>query len=165
MELAAVFLLLAVVLLAGFYVTIPFFSRLRTVRSVDQTASALMAERDRVLAALQELEFDHTLGKISEEEYPVQRETLVQRGADILRQLDERQVAKSAAEPARKSVAKSTAKPAAPAVQFDDDIEDLVAARRAARKEKTGGFCPQCGTPILVSDSFCPKCGHSLKQS
>jgi hypothetical protein len=163
MELAAVFLLLAVVLLTGFYVTIPFFSRLRTVRGVDQAASALMAERDRVLAALQELEFDHALGKISEEEYPVQRETLVQRGADILRRLDEHQAAKSAAEPARKSAAKPVVKPAAPATPFDDDLEDLIAARRSARKEKTGGFCPQCGTPILLSDRFCPKCGYSIK--
>jgi ribosomal protein S27AE len=156
MELAAVFLLLAVVLLVGFYVTIPFFSRLRTVRGVDQTASALMAERDRVLAALQELDFDRALGKISEEEYPVQRETLVQRGADILRQLDERQVA-------AKPVAKPAAKPVAPAASSDDDLEDLIAARRSVRKEKTGGFCPQCGTPVLLSDRFCPKCGYSIK--
>jgi hypothetical protein len=37
---------------------------------------------------LQELEFDSTLGKIPEEEYPVQRELLFQHGADVLRRLD-----------------------------------------------------------------------------
>jgi hypothetical protein len=159
MNAASIFLLLAVALLAGLYVAVPFFTRLRAARTVDQTASTLMAERDRVLAALQELDFDRALGKISEEEYPVQREALVKRGADILRQLDERQAAKPAAEPARKP----SAKVAAPAVSSDDDLEDLIAARRAVRKEKTGGFCPQCGTPILISDRFCPKCGYSIK--
>ena len=159
MNVASIFLLLAVALLAGLYVAVPFFTRLRAVRTVDQTASTLMAERDRVLAALQELDFDRALGKISEEEYPTQREALVKRGADILRQLDERQAAKPAAEPARKPAVQSPA----PAVSSDDDLEDLIAARRSVRKEKTGGFCPQCGTPILISDRFCPKCGYSIK--
>jgi NADH pyrophosphatase NudC (nudix superfamily) len=159
MNVASIFLLLAVILLTGFYVAIPFFTRMRAARGVDQAASALMAERDRILAALQELDFDRALGKVSEEEYPTQREMLVTRGADILRQLDERQAAKPAAEPARQAVAKASA----PLLASNDDLEDLIAARRAARKEKTGGFCPQCGTPVLVSDRFCPKCGHSLK--
>jgi hypothetical protein len=166
MDLAAVFLLLAVMLLVGLYVAVPFFSRVRAVRAVDQAASTLMAERDRVLAALQELDFDRALGKIPEEEYPVQRETLLQRGADILRQLDEHQAAKASAEPVRKPVARPAAAPVAvvpQAAASDDDLEDLIAARRSVRKEKTGGFCPQCGTPVLLSDRFCPKCGHSLK--
>jgi hypothetical protein len=166
MDLAAVFLLLAVMLLVGLYVSVPFFSRIRAVRGVDQAASALMAERDRVLAALQELDFDRTLGKISAEEYPIQREMLLQHGADILRQLDELQAAKAAAELARKPAPKPAAQPvaaAAPVSASDDDLEDLIAARRSARKEKTGGFCPQCGTPVLLSDRFCPKCGYSLK--
>ena len=159
MEIAAIFLLLAIVLLVVLYVTIPFFSRIRLARGMDQAASTLLAERDRVLASLQELDFDRALGKISEEEYPLQREALLQRGAGILRQLDEVQAAKPPAEPARKTAPK----PAAPPASFDDNLEDLIAARRATRKEKTGGFCPQCGTPVLISDRFCPKCGNSLK--
>ena len=159
MNVASIFLLLAVILLTGFYVAVPFFTRMRATRGMDQAVSALMAERDRILAALQDLDFDRALGKVSEEEYPSQREMLVTRGADILRKLDERQPAKPAAEPARQAAAKASA----PAISSNDDIEDLIAARRAVRKEKTGGFCPQCGTPVLVSDRFCPKCGHSLK--
>jgi len=52
---------------------------------------------------------------------------------------------------------------AAPAsVRDDDDVEALIATRRKARKEKSGGFCPRCGKPILVSDRFCPHCGKSI---
>ncbi|MBL1173273.1 MAG: zinc-ribbon domain-containing protein, partial [Chloroflexi bacterium] len=50
--------------------------------------------------------------------------------------------------------------PAAP--RSDDDVEALIAARRKARKEKSGGFCPRCGKPVLASDRFCPHCGKSI---
>jgi hypothetical protein len=154
MELASVFLLLIVFLLVVLYVALPFVRRVRSVRGVDQALSALLAERDRVLSALQELDFDNSLGKIPAEDYPSQRGVLVQRGAEILRQLDERLGA--AQKPAAMRIL-------APAAASDDDLEDLIAKRRSKRNGKTGGFCPQCGKPVLLSDQFCPKCGHSLK--
>ena len=154
MQLASVFLLLIVFLLVALYVALPFVRRVRGVRGVDQALSALLTERDRVLTALQELDFDNSLGKIPAEEYPSQRAVLVQRGAEILRQLDERPG--TAMKPA------ATSNILAPAAS-DDDFEDLIAKRRSKRNGKTGGFCPQCGKPVLLSDQFCPKCGHSLK--
>jgi predicted amidophosphoribosyltransferase len=48
-------------------------------------------------------------------------------------------------------------------VDADDDIESLIAARRSERKEKSAGFCPNCGRPILSSDRFCPHCGKVIK--
>jgi len=44
----------------------------------------------------------------------------------------------------------------------DDDLESMIAARRKTRKEKSAGFCPKCGKPILVSDRFCPSCGKAI---
>jgi len=44
-----------------------------------------------------------------------------------------------------------------------EDLEDLLAKRRIARKDKTAGFCPKCGKPVLQSDVFCPFCGSTLK--
>ncbi len=38
---------------------------------------------------LQELDFDHELGKIPASEYSLQRSELIQKGAEILRRLDE----------------------------------------------------------------------------
>ena len=154
MEPASVFLLLAGLSLVVFYVARPFVTLTRSVRSDDPVLSALLAERDRVLIALQELDFDHTLGKIPADEYPSQRENLLQSGAGILRQLHEHSGAtrKPAVKP---GLARTTSS--------DDEIEDLIANRRSMRKEKTGGFCPKCGKPVLLSDRFCPRCGHSLK--
>jgi hypothetical protein len=155
MELVSIFLLLAVVLLVAFFVSTPLLVQKRNVRRDDLAFSSLMAERDRVLSAIQELDFDHTLGKIPEDEYPIQREVLVKKGVGILRQLDEYE-----------GVSKKTPRKPSPVppIANDDEIEDLIASRRSGRKEKMGGFCPNCGNPMLLSDRFCPKCGQSVRK-
>ena len=165
MGLESVFLLLIVFMLVALYAALPFVRRVRGVRGVDEALSTLLAERDRVLTALQELDFDNSLGKIPAEEYPAQRAVLVQRGAEILRQLDERpgDALSRRAEPVEAASKGAVQKIPVPAAASDVDLEDLIAKRRSKRKGKTGGFCPQCGKPVLLSDQFCPKCVHSLK--
>jgi hypothetical protein len=48
----------------------------------------LEEERDRALAALKELEFDHRTGKVSDEDYRALVGPLRQRAAETLRALD-----------------------------------------------------------------------------
>ena len=50
----------------------------------------LEEERDRALAALKELEFDHRTGKVSDEDYRAQLGPLRQRAAEALHALDPR---------------------------------------------------------------------------
>jgi rubrerythrin len=132
--------------------------------------SALKAERDRVINSLQELDFDFNLGKIPAGEYPDQRAALLQKGADVLRRLDElAPVASSAVNPEAR-IEKATAAGRADAgaktsilADNDDDLESMIAARRKEHKSKSAGFCPKCGKPVLVTDKFCPSCGKSLQ--
>ena len=49
---------------------------------------ALAEERDRALAALKELEFDHRTGKISDDDYRAQVGPLRRRAAEALRALE-----------------------------------------------------------------------------
>jgi len=49
---------------------------------------ALAEERDRALAALKELEFDHRTGKISDDDYRAQVGPLRRRAAEVLRALE-----------------------------------------------------------------------------
>jgi hypothetical protein len=51
----------------------------------EQRRLAAAEERDRALAALKELEFDHRTGKISDEDYRAQVGPLRRRAADTLR--------------------------------------------------------------------------------
>ena len=170
MDLSAILLLIALLLGVGLYLAAPllFNSKQRTLKEEPGEISSLLAERDRVINSLKELDFDFNLGKIPTEDYPPQRAELLQKGADILRKLDamlpqpisdeevERRIERAAA--ARRADAAVQAEPPS-----DDEVESMLAARRKARKGKSSGFCPKCGKAVLVTDQFCANCGKALK--
>ena len=54
----------------------------------EQRRLAAAEERDRALAALKELEFDHRTGKISDDDYRAQVGPMRRRAAEALRALD-----------------------------------------------------------------------------
>ncbi len=168
MQLTAIFFTLAILILVAIYLYAPFMERrARRVTEEEHELSALMAERDRVISSLQELDFDFKLGKIPEEDYPTQRSSLLQKGADILRRIDSIAPQPASVQDADARIEKAIAARRADASvtrpePSDDDVESMIAARRKVRKEKSSGFCPKCGKPVMVSDRFCPSCGKSL---
>jgi hypothetical protein len=170
MEISSIFFILAVTLMTGMYLYAPFTMRSRRTRANEShEVSALKAERDRVINSLQELDFDFNLGKIPAGEYPDQRAALLQKGADILRKLDELAPVASSAVNAEARIERATAAGRADSgasnaflAETDDDLESMIAARRKAHKSKSAGFCPKCGKSVLVTDKFCPSCGKSL---
>lgn len=170
MDIGAIFFVLAVLTLVGMYVGQPFMQRRpRRPKGEDHEYSTLMAEYERVVNTLQELEFDNLLGKIPAEDYPTQRGLLLRRGADLLRRLDEFSASQEASQDAQARLEAAVAAHRAdastqpPSAELgDEELEALIAARRKARKEKATGFCPRCGKPILLSDRFCPACGKAV---
>lgn len=191
MDLGSFLLIIALLLIVGIYVSRPLMEKSSEISTtilddVDHQRSTLMAERDRILNALQELDFDHALGKVPEKDYPKQRIDLLDKGAEVLRELDillpstevmqteDRLEAVIAAH--RKRVSQSPlaenwdekAMETPPTsgksalILPDDDLELILADRRRARKGKAAGFCPKCGGPLQKSDQFCPKCGHKI---
>jgi hypothetical protein len=175
MEIAAILLTLGVIILVGLYLYAPLLERQAgLVTAEEHELSSLLAERDRVVNSLQELDFDFKLGKIPEGDYPVQRAALLQKGADILRNIDTLTASLSpnggkgsrgldTESRLEKAVATRRADGSAErSAPSDDDIESLIAARRRGRRNKSAGFCPKCGKPVMSSDKFCPSCGKSL---
>ncbi len=82
MDIGSLFLILALLILVGLFISKPLFERRAIAVSSlsnreDHDLSALLAERDRILNALQEMDFDYNLGKIPAEDYPAQRAALV----------------------------------------------------------------------------------------
>jgi hypothetical protein len=97
MDLGSLLFIFSLLILVGLFVSRPFFERGRANQLAtavspagekEHETSALLAERDRILNALQELDFDYAVGKIPEEDYPEQRSSLLVRGAEVLRRLD-----------------------------------------------------------------------------
>ncbi|MDX6507308.1 MAG: hypothetical protein QOG06_1952 [Gaiellaceae bacterium] len=66
----------------------PADDRLDQPAQAEQERIALAEERDRALAALKELEFDHRTGKVSDEDYRAQVGPMRRRAAEALRALD-----------------------------------------------------------------------------
>lgn len=168
MDIGSILLILGLLLLVALYISQPLMKRSAiNTRSADHETSALLAERDRIINTLQELDFDHTLGKIPEEIYPAQRAALLQRGAAVLQKIDVLLGATGQEEAsARLEAAVETQRPDAKESQTgileDDELEALIARRRRERKSRSIGFCPQCGNPLQQADKFCPKCGAAL---
>jgi len=168
MELTAIFFSLAVLILVGIYLYAPFMERrARRVTEEEHELSALMAERDRVINSLQELDFDFKLGKVPEEDYPAQRTSLLQKGADILRKIDSFAPQTVSAQDTEARLERAIAARRADASMAkvevsDDDLESLISSRRKTRTNKSAGFCPKCGKAVMVTDRFCPSCGKSL---
>lgn len=151
MEVQSLLLILGVLLLAAAFVAQPFIGAARPSPAADRTRSRLLAEQERLINALRELDFDHALGKVPAEDYPLQRAELVRQGAEVMRQLDELPSARGRP---RQSRAVSVT---------DDAIEERITSRRSERREKAGGFCPHCGKVVLAADRFCSHCGKSLQ--
>lgn len=169
MEIGAIFFILALITLVGMYIGQPFIQhRGRRATQEDHDISTLMAEYDRAVNNLQELDFDNALGKVPAEDYPRQRAELLAKGADLLRRLDTIRPqhtgrdAESRIEAAVASRRADASAQRATAGMDDDELESMIASRRKAHKEKSAGFCPKCGKPILVSDRFCPSCGKAI---
>jgi rubrerythrin len=187
MDLGSIFLIIALALLVIIFVSRPFSnrkpgkSRLPTARSgrpddsvvspdQEKMHSSLMAEHERLLSALQELEFDFALGKIPAEEYPEQRTRLVYAGAAVLKELDglENSGGENLARPAEDRLEAEAARislagwQSPTEVNDKDELEALIVERRRKRSEKSAGFCPKCGKAVQSSDEFCPKCGQKL---
>jgi hypothetical protein len=159
MELGTIFLIIGVLVIVIVFVAQPFTTHWRARAQSSHEISALLAERERAINALLELDADNSIGKIPAEEYSSQRASLVRKGADILRQLDEIQKVQPV-------FVKETVKPVlaetysnAPS---DEDLEDLIYKRRTIRQLKTAGFCSNCGKPVSKSDQFCPSCGQII---
>jgi hypothetical protein len=177
MEIGSIFLILALLILVVIYISRPLMERSSTSGNYpERDISNLLAERDQVVATIQELDDDYNLGKIPSENYPSQRLTLLQNGVEILRKIDDHQVAPAsmttedrleAAIVARRLTLDTIHSPvrkngnAVPPVP-DDDLEQRIASRRRSMQGKAGGFCPKCGRPVQESDRFCPRCGATL---
>ena len=170
MQLVSIFLVLGIAVFVALYLYAPFLERrARRVTAEEHEVSTLLAERERALNALQELDFDYKLGKVPEEEYPAQRLMLLQKGAQVLKRLDELTPQNVQADQQDADIEQAIAsrrrkmKTSASSLT-DDEIESMVVNRRKRRASKTAGFCPKCGKAVMASDKFCPSCGRVLVQ-
>jgi len=127
---------------------------------VDERMEKLRGERENVLTALSDLEFDHGLGNLSEPDYRDLRQGYRHRALAILKELDE-----VSSEQAKQKGA--TERTSAGQAQRRDRIavpaETPVPASAPSRRG--GAACPQCGGVFEPEDKFCARCGGALNMT
>lgn len=165
MDIGSVFLGLALGLLIIFVVAQPFMEGRGVREKKLSETDALITDREQLLTALRDLDFDHATGKITDEDYAPQRAQLVAQSAAVLKQLDD--------------LKPLGPRPLAAGPDESDDlavlpIEDYIEAEIAARRQAGPAHgqslasatntlaCPQCGASAQIGDRFCPKCGTTL---
>jgi hypothetical protein len=148
MDLGSLLVILALGLLAAIFIVQPLVeSRGVGATKGERRLSELLAERDRVLATLQDLDMDHEMGKILQEDYVAQRGALLLRGAELLKALDE---------------LRGTVDEKIPETDLEIEIETAVARLRRGEDQARGRTCSSCGREVSAGDRFCAHCGASL---
>ncbi len=107
-------------------------------------------QREAILTALRDLDFDYEVAKITEEDYSLLRPSLLAEAAAVMSQTPIRE---------------TTAEP-----NLDDWIEaQILAVRRNLHSPATSSVqpdlaCAACGRPACSSDVYCTGCGTRLQQ-
>lgn len=135
-------------------------------RQMDERAR-LLEQRVGLYSAIQELEFDHETGKVSDEEFARQRAELVEDGVAVLMQLDALAAApaEADAEPLEAAIAAMRRGEAAELASPNDAaLEAGIRGLRASPATNGDSHtCPECGTPAAPDDRFCGTCGAALE--
>ncbi|UCF59935.1 MAG: zinc ribbon domain-containing protein [Anaerolineaceae bacterium] len=148
MDLGSLLVILALSLMAAAFIAQPLMGRRGLgVMKEERHLSELLAERDRVLTTLQDLDMDFAMGKVLQEDYQTQRGMLVRYGAEILREMDE---------------LRGTVGEVIPETDLEVEIESAVARLRRGEDHASGETCSSCGREVIAGDRFCVHCGASL---
>lgn len=153
---------LALLIVVAALVALPLMDRRLPVVEPPSPRDQLEAERRAIVASIRDLDFDHRTHKLAEADYTALRLAQVQRGAEVLRQLEALQRPDNAsADPAASEQDR----------RIDREIETAIAALKQQAPagqppapSAAGGqtVCSQCGRPAKTGDRFCSGCGHAL---
>jgi len=160
---AGIALLLLVLGLIGYPLLRPVEEEDLAEDPTDESMEEALVEKENVLTALSELEYDYRMHKISAEDYRALKEALTSEAITFLQDEDERPVTMHGRELD---------------AEIEEEIEREVAALagRSGRAESgTGvgeggkvpedapGSCPACGTSLIEEgQGFCHRCGHEI---
>ena len=111
----------------------------------ERTRAALEQEKTIALRTIKELEFDHAMGKISEEDFHEMSQRLRARAGRLMKQLD-------AASGYRAQIESDLAK----------RLGDAAGKRQGAGVTATTRVCANCSTPNDADAKFCKSCGEKL---
>jgi hypothetical protein len=97
----------------------------------------LIQDRSRVMTALRDLDFDHQIGKVAEEDHKALRERLLLEAAGTMTEIE----------------------------KDDRELEESIAARKAMKisERSADKYCYACGSRLEPEDIYCTHCGSKTR--
>jgi hypothetical protein len=119
----------------------PLFAKDNSLEStiLEETEWDLLQRRKEVmLGNIQDLDFEHKCGKLSDEDYQSLREEMAGEVGVVLDQIDQ--------------------------LEASHDLDALIRREVSSRKKKTvdTGTCPECNHQNVGKNKFCAECGAKL---
>jgi zinc ribbon protein len=137
------------------------FPRRRSATSRELDRERLEHERGFAVQGLRELEFDHEMGKLDEDDYRELKRSLEDRALAAMSALECLRGPARAAAPMR--LATRAARPgSAAAAASPPPLRTSASSATTAVAAPSVKFCPQCGVPVGPGHNFCAACGTSL---
>jgi rRNA maturation endonuclease Nob1 len=110
----------------------------------------LKNKKDGVYATIKELEFDLSMGKLSEEDFNILKQQYLQEAAGYMEEMDKLESLKATVE-----------QPDEP--DLEDEIELQFTARRPTKStQRKHIYCTSCGEKAAAESRFCEACGSNL---
>lgn len=155
MILAVIAIILALALL---YTLSPLFQRRYSDAVADSDGDSagpgeineLLTEKETLLAAIKEIDFDYKTGKLSDEDYQELQEAYKSKALSVMEEIDRRENELGLA--------------------LEAEVEKEIEASRKKKKStqtlkvmKGELHCPKCSNLYYGGDKFCPSCGHVVQ--
>ncbi len=139
-----------VAVIAGCYVLIPLFSEPKASVDIELLAETeldrLLERKDVIYRNLKDLDFEHSMGRLSEEDFYRLETDYKNDAAQLLEKLDQLGASDGLDEEIEKEIVVRKAK--------------LFASAPVPAKETPR--CPSCGAEIIRGKKFCADCGKQL---
>ena len=133
MEISSILVGLILLGTSLFFVSVPF--RKKQPKDIKVAKVDIQGEqREMLLSALRDLDFDFRIGKVSEEDYTPLRAQMMAKAAQYITQEREE----------------------------DRKLEELIQSRRAGHQPSMK--CDQCGASMGADQRFCAKCGSPVNK-
>jgi hypothetical protein len=108
-----------------------------------RTRAALERDKALTLRAIKELEFDHAMGKLSDNDFSDMRRRLRERALRLMQQLEGGTAYRD---------------------RIEQDVRNRVAEVGRGGADAAASTCAGCGTANDADARFCKMCGHALRQ-
>ncbi|MGB7292303.1 MAG: zinc ribbon domain-containing protein [Thermodesulfobacteriota bacterium] len=170
-----IIILLAIVILTAVFITLPFFRKNTEVENpIEQKSNPienpalielkkLTSEKELLYTALNDIEFDYGLGKLSREDYDELKREYQAKAVSVLKEIDEISKGLHSTELEDELEKEITAIRKSKS-HDENEIEDEILKARKQHNDKNRYLtCINCGRQYSAGDLFCSRCGIGLK--